>query len=76
MEGKTRIGASIMVATLQATLNYDEVLWGVRKKPHKELEPKMVKYCRICKEPHKHNNDFCSADCCKAYKELKTQNRS
>lgn len=30
--------------------------------------PKPVKYCLCCTTAHTHNNSFCSADCCKAYK--------
>lgn len=61
-----------MVATLQATLGHDEFLWGEsQRKRGKSLETKAAKSCIICNEPHKHNNSFCSADCCKSYKGVK-----
>lgn len=29
-----------------------------------------VKQCLQCGTPHQHNNDFCSGDCCRAYRAL------
>ena len=36
--------------------------------PHYYPKTKPVKYCLYCTTAHTHNNSFCSAACCKAYK--------
>lgn len=33
--------------------------------------PKPLKNCILCQKPHRHSNAFCSAECCKLYKEAK-----
>lgn len=34
----------------------------------KSWRHKDLKACLHCEKPHKHNNAFCSAKCCKAHK--------
>jgi hypothetical protein len=34
-----------------------------------EPKPTPTKPCLFCGKPHSHNNSFCSAECCKAWKE-------
>lgn len=31
-------------------------------------KPKPIKQCLECGKDHKHNNSWCSTECCKAYK--------
>ncbi len=40
-------------------------------KPLPKSTCKPVKKCLHCNHTHKHNNSFCSPECCKAYKEGK-----
>lgn len=34
-------------------------------------QPPPEKPCLVCGKPKQHNNSFCSAECCKTYKESK-----
>jgi len=36
-----------------------------------KAKPKPVKQCLECGKEHKHNNSWCSAECCKAYRQKK-----
>ena len=42
--------------------------WPQGRGPFYPEPPKPIKRCLQCGKEHKHNNAFCSADCCKAYK--------
>ena len=41
------------------------------KLPPGTKPPKPLKLCLFCEKPKRHSNAFCSAECCKLYKEAK-----
>ena len=36
--------------------------------PHREQTPIPVKPCKQCQKPTSHKKQFCSGDCCRAYR--------
>jgi hypothetical protein len=46
-----------------AHFGYRFMLGGDHVKPPKDERP-----CLVCKKPHRNNNCFCSAECCRAYR--------
>lgn len=41
--------------------------------PEIKIDPRpKSKSCLLCKSAHSHNNEFCSAECCRSYRSQKT----
>jgi hypothetical protein len=55
---------------LSAVLSMSNV-FGVDPLKPKQKRAKQTKTCLACGKTHKHNNSFCSPDCCKLYTERK-----
>jgi hypothetical protein len=44
--------------------------WGLpTPKPYFPSTPKPVKQCLECGKEHRHNNSWCSSECCKKYRD-------
>ena len=57
------------VAALLAMAGYvDDIRWGRAWEPRHSEKTKEDRPCLNCGKMHLHNNSYCSAECCKAYR--------